>query len=72
MTLEQFLFSFTFVFGIIYLLSHTSLFTKSLDTFLDALVYSKLNPFLSLMGYYIFYISLFYQVLFWAKFFKIV
>lgn len=71
MTLQEFLFSFTFVFGVLYLLSHTKLFTKSLETFVDALVYIKLKPFWNLIGYWIFYLSLFYQVLFWAKFFNI-
>lgn len=71
MTLQEFLFSFTFVFGVSYLLSHTKLFTKSLDTFTEALVYIKLRPFWSLLGYWIFYSSLFYQAFFWAKYFNI-
>ena len=72
MTLTQFLFSFTFVFGVIYLLSYTRLFTKSLETFTEALVYITPHPFWGLLGYWIFYSSLFYQSFFWAKFFNII
>jgi hypothetical protein len=71
MTLQEFLFSFTFVFGVIYLLSNTPIFTKSLQTFTEALVYVKLPPLLGLVGYWIFYGSLFYQAYFWAKFLNI-
>lgn len=71
MTLQEFLFSFTFVFGVLYLLSHTKLFIKPLDTFTDCLVYIKLPYFWQLIGYYMFYLSLFYQSFFWAKYFNI-
>ena len=71
MTLEEFLFSFTFVFGILYFVSHTILFKKSMETFTESLVYIKLKPFWLLLGYWVFYISLFYQSYFWAKFFNI-
>jgi len=70
MTLQEFLFSFTFVFGVLYLLSHTPLFTKSLETFTESLVY-KINNFWKLVGYWVFYLSLFYQSLFWAKYLNI-
>jgi hypothetical protein len=71
MTLEEFLFSFTFVFGVIYLLSHTPLFTKSLETFTEAFTI-KTPKWLKLVGYWGFYLSLFYQALFWARFLKII
>ena len=70
MTTTEFLFSFTFVFGVIYLLSHTVLFTKSLDTFTEGLTLRTPVGF-KLVGYWGFYFSLFYQSLFWAKFFNI-
>jgi hypothetical protein len=72
MTTQEFLFSFTFVFGVLYLLSYTKLFTKNFETFTEALVYCKLQPFWTLVGYWIFYSSLFYQSLFWAKFLNII
>jgi hypothetical protein len=71
MTTTEFLFSFTFVFGVMYLLSHTILFKKGLETFIESLVYTKVKPFYGLVGYWIFYLSLFYQSFFWAKFFNI-
>jgi hypothetical protein len=70
MTLQEFLFSFSFVFGVIYLLSHTKLFTVSLETFTVAFTI-KTPKWLKLVGYWIFYFSLFYQSFFWAKFFNI-
>lgn len=70
MTLAEFLFSFTFVFGVIYLLSHTKLFTKSLETFTEGITL-KTPTWLELIGYWVFYTSLFYQSYFWAKFFNI-
>lgn len=70
MTTVEFLFSFTFVFGALYLLSHTPLFTKSLDTFTEAFTI-KTPKYLKLLGYWIFYSSLFYQAFFWAKFLNI-
>ena len=72
MTIQEFLFSFTFVFGVIYLLTYTKLFTKSLETFTEALLYVKPHPFITLLGYWVFYCSLFYQSYFWAKFFNII
>lgn len=71
MTLQEFLFSFTFVFGAIYLLSHTILFTKSLETFTEGFTL-KTPIWLKLIGYWGFYLSLFYQSFFWAKFFNMV
>jgi len=62
--MQEFLFSFTFLFGVIYLLSNTVLFTKSLETFTEALLFKKPHHFIILLGYWIFYFSLFYQVLF--------
>jgi len=70
MTTTDFLFSFTFVFGVIYLLSHTPLFTKSLETFTEAFTI-KTPIILQLVGMWGFYSSLFYQAFFWAKFFNI-
>lgn len=71
MTTIEFLFSFTFVFGVLYLLSYTKLFAKNFETFTDALVYIEPHPFWSLIGYWIFYSSLLYQSFFWAKYFNI-
>lgn len=70
MTLQELLFSFTFVFGVLYLLSHTMLFTKSLETFIEGFTLST-PKWLKLVGYWGFYLSLFYQSFFWAKFFNI-
>jgi hypothetical protein len=70
MTTTEFLFSFTFVFGVIYLLSHTTLFTKSLETFTEAFTI-KTPTWLKFVGYWGVYVSLFYQSLFWAKYFNI-
>lgn len=72
MTIQEFLFSFTFVWGVVHLLTTTPLFKKELQTFLELLVYVKLPPFWGLLSYWIFYSSLFYQVYFWAKYLKIV
>ena len=71
MTIQEFLFTFSFLFGVVYLLTHTPLFTKSISTFTDALTYTKLHPFWGLVGYYIMYGSLFYQILFWARYINI-
>jgi hypothetical protein len=71
MTTEQFLFSFTFVFGVLYLLSHTKLFTKNLETFTEAFTL-KCPIWLKLIGYWGVYLSLFYQSFFWAKFLNII
>lgn len=71
MTIEQFLFSFTFVFGVVYLLSNTKLFTKPLVTFTEAFTI-KTPKYLVLLGYWGFYLSLIYQSFFWAKFLKII
>lgn len=70
MTLQEFLFSFTFVFGVIYLISQTVLFTKHLETFTEAFTI-KIPRWLKLVGYWGFYLSLFYQSFFWAKFLNI-
>ena len=70
MTLQEFLFSFTFVFGVLYLLSHTKLFTKHLETFTEGFTI-KTPKWLVLVGYWIFYSSLFYQSFFWARYFNI-
>lgn len=70
MTLQEFLFSFTFVFGVIYLLSHTPLFNTKLETFTEAFTI-KTPRILQLVGMWGFYLSLFYQSLFWARFFNI-
>jgi len=70
MTLQEFLFSFTFVFGVLYLLSQTVLFTKHLGTFTEGVTF-KTPKWLKLVGYWIFYLSLFYQTFFWAKFLNI-
>ena len=70
MTLQEFLFSFTFVFGVIYLLSHTKLFTKSLETFTVGFTFNT-PIWLKLVGYWGLYLSLFYQSFFWAKFLNI-
>lgn len=70
MTLQEFLFSFTFVFGVLYLLALTTIFTKHLETFTEAFTI-KTPKWLKLVGYWGFYLSLFYQSYFWAKFFNI-
>ena len=70
MTLQEFLFSFTFVFGTLYLLSLTELFKVNLTTFTEAFTV-KTPMWLKLVGYWILYLSLFYQSYFWAKFFNI-
>ena len=70
MTLTEFLFSFTFVFGVIYLLSYTRLFTQPLVTFTEAFT-DKTPKWLRLVGYWGVYLSLFYQSFFWAEFFNI-
>ena len=70
MTSQEFLFSFTFVFGVLYLLSYTPLFTKNLATFTAGLTFNT-PIWLKLVGYWIFYLSLFYQSFFWAKFLSI-
>jgi hypothetical protein len=71
MTIEQFLFSFTFVFGVLYFLSHTKLFTITLTTFTEAFTIET-PRWLKLIGYWGVYLSLFYQSFFWAKFLNII
>jgi hypothetical protein len=71
MTTEQFLFSFTFVFGVLYFLSLTKLFTITLTTFTEAFTI-KTPRWLKLIGHWGFYLSLIYQSFFWAKFLNIV
>ncbi len=72
MTLQEFLFSFTFVFGVIYLLSHTVLFSNKIARFFEALYKAEKMPiFLKYIDCYLFYLSLFYQSFFWAKYFNI-
>ena len=70
MTLQEFLFSFTFVFGTLYLITLTQLFTNHLETFTEGFTI-KTPKWLKLVGYWGFYLSLFYQSFFWAKFFNI-
>jgi hypothetical protein len=70
MTIQEFLFSFTFVFGVLYLLTLTKLFTQHLTTFTEAFTINT-PEWLKLVGYWGFYLSLFYQSFFWAKFFNI-
>ncbi len=72
MTLEEFLFSFTFVFGVVYLLSYTKLFDNGTARFFEALYKAESKPrILNFIDCYLFYLSLFYQVLFWARYFNI-
>jgi hypothetical protein len=71
MTIQEFLFSFTFVFGVIYLITHTKIFDVALRTFTEAIFITK-NIYLKHLGYVILYLSLFYQSFFWAKFFNLI
>jgi hypothetical protein len=71
MTTTDFLFSFTLVFGVLHLLSFTKLFNVPLVTFTE--VFTIVTPkWLKLVGFWIFYSSLFYQSYFWARFLNII
>ena len=70
MTIQEFLFSFTFVFGVLHLLTYTKLFETALVTFTEGFTI-KTPKWFKLVGYWGFYLSLFYQSFFWAKFFNI-
>lgn len=72
MTLQEFLFSFTFVFGVLYLLTHLVVFRNNTSRFFEALYKAEKMPILlKYLDCYLFYLSLFYQSLFWAKYFNI-
>jgi len=70
MKLEEVLFGLTFVYGVLQLLSYTIVFERHLDTITESL--TSITPnWLKLVGYWFLYFSLFYQSIFWAKYFNI-
>jgi len=72
MTLQDFLFSFTFVFGVLHLITHTVLFKNNTSRFFEAIFKAdKVPVFFKYVDCYLFYLSLFYQAYFWAKYLDI-
>lgn len=67
------LFTFTFIFGTLRLLSYTQIFKASFPGILDLLVPVKLSNFIKwLDNVIIFYACIAYQVWFWFSFLKII
>lgn len=71
MTIQEILFGLTFVYGVLQLISYTKLFNIQLSTITKSLTI-KQPQWLGLVGYWFLYFSLFYQSVFWAKFFNVI
>lgn len=65
MNLQQFLLAFTFVYGIVALLTYTKIFEKAIGGFFDSLTVNKLKPFYQWLDMVIFISSLIYQSWYW-------
>lgn len=63
--LEQILFSVTFVFGVLSLLTRTKLFDTTLGGVLDTLYWRKLPPVLQWIDVILFLLCLGYQANYW-------
>lgn len=71
MTVTEILFGLTFVYGVLHLLTFTKLFDRELNTITVSLTLNT-PEWLKLAGYWFLYFSLFYQSVFWAKYFNVI
>lgn len=63
--IQQLLFAFTFLFGVLSLLTNTKLFNTRIDGFFDTFSWYKLPSFLKYLDILIFTGSLLYQINYW-------
>lgn len=63
--IQQLLFAFTFLFGVLSLLTNTILFRNRIDGFFDTFSWYKLSSFLKYLDILIFTSSLLYQINYW-------
>ena len=71
MKLEELLFGLTFVYGVLYLITYIKIFDRHLETITESLTVNT-PKWLKLVGYWFLYFSLFYQSVFWAKYFNVI
>jgi hypothetical protein len=65
MSLQNFLFIFTFNFGVIQLITYTKLFDTKLNGFFNTTYWKELPPFFKWLDVIIFLFSIGYQINFW-------
>jgi hypothetical protein len=63
--METFLFIFTFIFGVLTLITYTKIFNREISGFFDTIYWRKLHFFFKWLDVMIFLFSLGYQINYW-------